>query len=379
MQIGSDNNLPEETTPLDLGIKKPLLVRQPLGQRFISPKFLSPLGAKPLSNFDASVFLAPESFDYTILENSFADSPFFSEYQSQQLGKPNTSAASTPNIMQLETATSSNIQPRLERHTSISPERTFLETTVPSETIQLNQPLTAANGDLLTGIETLTSIRDRSTYNISSPTLDIASTPPINLLQSSPETKVIQTQNTELKSTDTPKNHESTVSANPNITSETVPITDRPQSTSIQSKFQSENSISTVETLSQINNVPISSQNIAIVPTNIPINTYEESTAIQAKIESVDSVSNFETLSEINNIQTSSLNNVAQNHTAIAPTTTSANTHSEPTVIQPQFESTDSVFGLEIVPEVNNLSSSEQNTAIAPTTTSANTHSEPTV
>ncbi|MEA5566073.1 hypothetical protein, partial [Anabaena sp. UHCC 0399] len=53
IETGSDDNS-------ELGIKKPLLPHKPLGQKLLSPKFLSPLGAKYLSNFEPSVFFAPE-------------------------------------------------------------------------------------------------------------------------------------------------------------------------------------------------------------------------------------------------------------------------------------------------------------------------------
>ncbi|MBW4505766.1 MAG: hypothetical protein KME64_04550 [Scytonematopsis contorta HA4267-MV1] len=70
-----DSNQTEHDEPL--GIKKPLLAHQPLGQRLISPKFLSPLGANSLLNFDHAAFLNSDTSDYTTFENPFQDSPFF--------------------------------------------------------------------------------------------------------------------------------------------------------------------------------------------------------------------------------------------------------------------------------------------------------------
>lgn len=50
-----DNNAnSEELTALDLNIQKPFLTHKPLGNKFISPKFLSPLGTKLLSDLETS-------------------------------------------------------------------------------------------------------------------------------------------------------------------------------------------------------------------------------------------------------------------------------------------------------------------------------------
>ncbi|MCC5634795.1 ELKS/Rab6-interacting/CAST family protein [Nostoc sp. CHAB 5844] len=77
-------------TDLNLGIKRPLLAHKPLGRKLISPKFLLPLGAKALSNFDPSIFLNSEAIDSNILDNPFQDSPFFSENKATKFTSDST-------------------------------------------------------------------------------------------------------------------------------------------------------------------------------------------------------------------------------------------------------------------------------------------------
>ncbi|WP_187308045.1 hypothetical protein, partial [Nostoc cycadae] len=84
---------------LNLGIKRPLLAHKPWGRQLISPKFLSPLGAKSLSNFDPSIFLNSEAIYSNIIDKQFQDSPFFSESTSQRfndLNLPNTNKVTKP-------------------------------------------------------------------------------------------------------------------------------------------------------------------------------------------------------------------------------------------------------------------------------------------
>ena len=54
-----------------LGIKDSLLPSNPLGQNFLSPKFLSPLGANPLVKTDFLALSNQEIPDYSLSENSF--------------------------------------------------------------------------------------------------------------------------------------------------------------------------------------------------------------------------------------------------------------------------------------------------------------------
>jgi|GEM_PF-5038912 len=69
------NNQPssEEFEELEpLGVENPLLPRIPLGQRMLQPKFLFPLGAKPLVNRDYSELLLQRKWD----ASRFANNPF---------------------------------------------------------------------------------------------------------------------------------------------------------------------------------------------------------------------------------------------------------------------------------------------------------------
>ncbi|MFM7888754.1 MAG: hypothetical protein ACKPCM_19145, partial [Pseudanabaena sp.] len=65
-----DNDLPDD---IPLGNSHPLLVPAPLGQLFLQPKFIYPLGAVSIINPDS---LSVES-DFEPLSDSFKDSPFF--------------------------------------------------------------------------------------------------------------------------------------------------------------------------------------------------------------------------------------------------------------------------------------------------------------
>ncbi len=111
----------------------------------------------------------------------------------------------------------------------------------------------------------------------------------------------------------------------------------------------------------------------AISPTTTSANTHSEPTIIQPQIESNNSVSTLEIVPNSESLQTSS-----PNHIAIASTNTSTNTRSELTVIQPQLESTDSVSIVEKVADMNNLSSLEPNPALIHTNISTIIHPEST-
>ncbi|ALF54421.1 hypothetical protein ACX27_18770 [Nostoc piscinale CENA21] len=62
---------------LNLGIKQPLLPHRPLGRKFISPKFLSPLGVKSLSNFDPSIFFKFSNYRFLYNRNFISRFTFF--------------------------------------------------------------------------------------------------------------------------------------------------------------------------------------------------------------------------------------------------------------------------------------------------------------
>jgi|GEM_PF-4723905 len=61
-----------------LGIKNPLLGVSPLWQNVLMPKFLTPLGAKPLSVLDPSIFAPRDTTETAPLGQSF-DTPFFAQ------------------------------------------------------------------------------------------------------------------------------------------------------------------------------------------------------------------------------------------------------------------------------------------------------------
>src|ERR671933_1101116 len=73
----SSNPAKGVTTPQEppLGNRNPLLPPTPLGQNFISPKFLSPLGSQPLTTNNSLALSRQEMPSYSLPENSFDDSP----------------------------------------------------------------------------------------------------------------------------------------------------------------------------------------------------------------------------------------------------------------------------------------------------------------
>ena len=59
-----------------LGIQRPFLPSMPLGQSMLQPKFLTPLGAQPLSILQPAIFSSGDA-DGVAEESPFQDSPFF--------------------------------------------------------------------------------------------------------------------------------------------------------------------------------------------------------------------------------------------------------------------------------------------------------------
>ncbi|MTJ08134.1 hypothetical protein, partial [Anabaena sp. UHCC 0204] len=57
-----------------LGTKNPLLPGSSLGQNFLSPKFISPLGSQSLINSDPLAVSSQESLTPTLVNNSFDNS-----------------------------------------------------------------------------------------------------------------------------------------------------------------------------------------------------------------------------------------------------------------------------------------------------------------
>ncbi|MBD1831984.1 hypothetical protein H6F61_04595 [Cyanobacteria bacterium FACHB-472] len=139
------NNPPDgETTSQEpLGFKCPLLPANPLGQNFISRKFLYPLGARAITAFDPSVFFSREMPDEVPPDNPFDNSPFFAESQASQLSKSVaasdgiTSAAAPPVVAQLKESTL--IQPRLENEEQASRVDVIKPGTAPQVTYKINQ------------------------------------------------------------------------------------------------------------------------------------------------------------------------------------------------------------------------------------------------
>src|SRR4028119_868681 len=93
-------DLREEERPLEpLGLKNPLRVAEPLGQSFLSPKFLSPLGAEALGGGDSLEGSAQAIPDYNPSDKLFQDSPFSAESRlSLSNPEPAVVAAATPTL-----------------------------------------------------------------------------------------------------------------------------------------------------------------------------------------------------------------------------------------------------------------------------------------
>ena len=103
-----DGDVPED---LPLGNYTPLLVPPPLGQSFLQPKFIYPLGAVSLVNPDN---LSSEN-DFEPLNNSFDDSPFFD--QPLQSNFPTAIEAQSTNQSNIQTrsiAPRNNIQRQVQ-------------------------------------------------------------------------------------------------------------------------------------------------------------------------------------------------------------------------------------------------------------------------
>ncbi|MBD1934132.1 MULTISPECIES: hypothetical protein [Cyanophyceae] len=157
------NNLPngETTSQEPLGFKNPLLPANPLGQNFISRKFLYPLGARAITAFDPSVFFSREMPDEVPPDNPFDNSPFFAESQASQLSKSVaasdgiTSAAAPPVVAQLKESTL--IQPRLETEKPASRAEVIKPVTTPQVTYKINQGK-EDNSGLLSSTTTLSEM-----------------------------------------------------------------------------------------------------------------------------------------------------------------------------------------------------------------------------
>ncbi|HEY9651086.1 MAG TPA: hypothetical protein V6C95_10515, partial [Coleofasciculaceae cyanobacterium] len=77
----------EEAQSLEpLGIQNPLLPPEPLGANLLQPKFLYPLGARPLSGFDTSAAALQAMPDYSALEGFIQDEPVSRRSPAQSSG-----------------------------------------------------------------------------------------------------------------------------------------------------------------------------------------------------------------------------------------------------------------------------------------------------
>jgi hypothetical protein len=76
----NNNSTDEEITSLEpLGIREPLLPAKPLGQTLLQPKFLSPLGARPLAGGDSSASVLQEMPDYSLVDHFPQDNFFLTQ------------------------------------------------------------------------------------------------------------------------------------------------------------------------------------------------------------------------------------------------------------------------------------------------------------
>ena len=134
---------------IPLGNHTPLLVPPSLGQSFLQPKFIYPLGAVSLVNPNN---LAAEN-DFEPLNNTFSDSPFFDQpLQSDSLSEVDSQVTNQPNIQTKAIASKNNLQRQVqtERLPIGSPKSTAIQRkTVDSSQAQpLNSPLNLSSQEL---------------------------------------------------------------------------------------------------------------------------------------------------------------------------------------------------------------------------------------
>ncbi len=102
--FAANDDLPDG---IPLGNHSPLLVPRSLGQSFLQPKFIYPLGAVSLFNPDN----LGANDDFGAVDDSFADSPFFDQpLQSAPLSTADKQASSPPNIQSKSLSARSNLQ-----------------------------------------------------------------------------------------------------------------------------------------------------------------------------------------------------------------------------------------------------------------------------
>ncbi|HLO85892.1 MAG TPA: hypothetical protein VK203_12910, partial [Nostocaceae cyanobacterium] len=195
--MGSGFNLPEEQTQIpEIGIKNPLLSHSPLGQKLISPKFLSPLGAKSLSNFDPSVFTPTESSSDTQSENPYQNSPFFPEYRSQQISASpsTTNNINTPAIQTKIETNNSTLSSEALAQTIHIVDHQSTNTETPVLQRQVDSVAFAENTSTNTETPALQRQVDSTTFTESSNSSIDTSKKATNVTANPSETPVIQTQ-----------------------------------------------------------------------------------------------------------------------------------------------------------------------------------------
>ena len=121
------NNL----TPL--GIQNPLFSSPPLGQSFLSTKFISPLGRQSLSNIDTLGLLRQENLDYN-LPNQSIQTFTNSEVVEEEIPSVQASINSVEEIPAVQTFTNSE---------AVEEEIPAIQTSINSEVVEENSPIQA--------------------------------------------------------------------------------------------------------------------------------------------------------------------------------------------------------------------------------------------
>ena len=130
------NPAPAEMTSIaPLGIKNPLLPPNPLGQNFLSPKFLSPLGAQPLATMHPLAFSHQEMPGYSLSETSFLDTSVLEDFPLSPSSEPESIQSYEGSLesgtVEATNSSSTLVQPSSEREIS-QEERTTVQEAIDS-------------------------------------------------------------------------------------------------------------------------------------------------------------------------------------------------------------------------------------------------------
>jgi len=160
---------------IPLGNRTPLLVPPSIGQGFLQPKFIYPLGAVSLLNPDNFEL----GYDGEPLSNSFIDSPFFdTPIQSSSL----TTSASNQSIQrELEISKINFIQPQavvesnqqVQRHTAPSIS-TDISATIPTQTQNIESSEDSNTGQSISTVQRQIDITSSNSINSVNNIIDIA-------------------------------------------------------------------------------------------------------------------------------------------------------------------------------------------------------------